>query len=174
MVLLGVGYFLCAWLGRFLSGSGGTLVSYWLPGGLLVAVLLLNPTREWLWLLLSIVPANALFDAVHDPRPLNYTVILLFCVANIVQAAIGAWLVRQFVAEKPGMTSLKEFFGLMLFSGVLGSAIGATIAASMVAGFHLGTGRLRRTWKIIWGGDIMAVLVLAPMMLVFLRARGQG
>ncbi len=166
MALLGTGYFVCAWLGGFLSGNSGTAVSYWLPGGLFVATLLLNDTRDWPWLMLAIVPANALFDLLHDPNP-KFMVILLFCLTNIIQAGSGAWLVRRFVAEKPVMASLKEFFGLMFFSGVLGSAIGATIAATMLTRFHL-AGAFEDSWKVIWGGDVMAVLVLAPLLMVFL------
>lgn len=172
MALLGTGYFICAWAGRFLSGDGGTLVSYWLPGGLFVAVLLLNDTRDWPWLMLSIVPANVLFDWLHDPRP-NAAVILLFCAANIIQAGCGAWLVRRFVADKPVMASLKEFFGLLFFSGVLGSAIGATIATTMVAGFHQGSRPFPVAWMVVWGGDIMSVLVLAPLILVCFGARSK-
>src|SRR5579859_5056319 len=66
MALLGTSYFLCAWIGEILSASGGTVVSYWLPCGLFVSVLLLNQTRDWPWLMLSVVPANALFDLLHD------------------------------------------------------------------------------------------------------------
>ena len=81
MALLGIAYFFCAWLGRFLSGGGGTMVNFWLPGGLLVSALLLNETRDWPWLMLAIVPANVLFDLLHDPSP-SFVVIALFCLAT--------------------------------------------------------------------------------------------
>jgi PAS domain S-box-containing protein len=166
MSLLCAGYFLCAWTGRFLSGSGGTVVSYWLPGGLFVTALLLAPTRDWPCLMIAIVPANALFDYWHDPAP-NLAVIFLFCVINMIQAGAGAWLMRRFVAPWPTIASLKEFFGLLLFCGVISSAIGATLAATMTTAFGVAQAPFAETWKIIWGGDIMAVLVLAPPLLVF-------
>ena len=46
VLLFGLGYFLCAEVGRFLSPAGGTYVSFWLPAGLYVAVLLLNERRD--------------------------------------------------------------------------------------------------------------------------------
>lgn len=170
MALLGTSYFLCAWLGEILSASGGTVVSYWLPGGLFVSVLLLNQTRDWPWLMLSVVPANALFDLLHDPPPVNYAIISMFCVTNIIQAGSGAWLVRRFVAEKPGLESLKEFFGLILFAGILASAVGATFASAFLKATHV-SASFANTWKIIWSGDVMAVLVMAPLILVYLGAR---
>src|ERR1039457_2731326 len=169
MALLGMGYFLCAWLGRFLSGGGGTMVNFWLPGGLLVSALLLNETRDWPWLMLAIVPANVLFDLLHDPSP-NFVVIALFCLANVIQGGSGAWLVRRLVAQKPSLASLREFFGLMFFAGILSSAITATIAATMLAHFHL-TSSFVNSWKVMWGGNAMAVLVLAPLILTFADSR---
>ena len=148
-----------------MSPGGGTAVSYWLPGGLSVAVLLMNATRDWPWLLLAIVPANSLFDLLHDPNP-NFVVIFLFCAANILQAGLGAWLVRRFVAEQPALASLPEFFGLMFFAGILGSAVGTTIGATMLKAFHL-AGSVVDSWKTLWGGNVMAVLVLAPLILSF-------
>ena len=165
MALLCLGYFVCAWLGRSISPAGGTAVSYWLPGGLFVAVLLANPTRDWPWLMASILPANIGFDLIHDPEP-NWRLITGFCTANLAQAGVGAVLVRKFIAESPRLNSLKEFFGLLFFAGVIGPALGATIGATMLV--RLGfAASFADTWEIFWGGNLMAVLVLSPLVLVF-------
>jgi len=163
--LLCLAYFVCAWLGKLLSPDSGAAVSYWLPGGLFVAALLVNPTRDWPWLMLSILPANIGFDLLHDLEPHPF-VIAGFCTANILQAGTGAWLVRRFIARTPRLASLKEFFGLILFAGGAGSAIGATIGATMLTQMHL-AGAFMPTWQVLWGGNVMAVLVLAPMILAF-------
>ena len=165
MLLLCLGYFFCAWLGRVISPAGGVAVSYWLPGGLFVAALLANPTRDWPWLMASILPANIGFDLIHDPEP-NWRLIAGFCIANILQAGAGAALVRKFVAASPRLASLKEFFGLLFFAGVVGSALGATVSATVLV--QLGwAASWASTWKILWGGNVMAVLVLSPLVLVF-------
>jgi len=168
MALLFLGYFLFAWLGRFLSGDSRTMVNYWLPGGWFVAMLLLSPTRDWPWLMLSAVPANVLFDVLHDAKP-DFGIIGFFCVANVTEAGLGAWLVRKFVAKTPTFNSLKEFFGLIFFAGVIGAAAGATIGASMLVHYHL-TNSFADSWKLMWGGDAMAVLVLTPLVLSFYNA----
>jgi PAS domain S-box-containing protein len=162
----GLGYFLCAWLGRILSGSGETVVSYWLPGGLFVSALLLNETRDWPGLMLSAVAANTLFDLLHDPNP-SLGVIALFCVSNVAAAGSGAWLVRRFVAAKPALRSLREFFGVLFLAGGVGTAIGATIAAAMLTEFRVANS-FASEWRIIWSGEMMAVLVVAPCLFAFL------
>ena len=165
MLLLCLGYFFCAWLGRVISPAGGTSVSYWLPGGLFVAALLANPTRDWPWLMASILPANVTFDLLHDPK-LNFFVMGGFCLVNILQAGSGAWLVRRFIAERPTLNSLKEFFGLLFFSGAVGSVIGATLGSLMLVHFHLASSHWE-IWRVMWGGNMMAVLVFSPLVLVF-------
>jgi PAS domain S-box-containing protein len=115
--------------------------------------------------MLAAAAANALFGLLHVPRR-NAMVILFFCLANVVQAGMGAWLVRRFVAEYPVLRSLQEFFGLLFFAGVVSPAVGATIEAAMLAGFHL-TSSFGSSWKMLWGGNVMAVLVLAPLTLAF-------
>jgi PAS domain S-box-containing protein len=172
MAMLGLGYFSCAWLSRILSGSGGTMVSYWLPGGLFVAALLLRENRDWPWLMLSAAAANACFDLLHDPDP-SFLVISLFCAANVAQAGAGAWLVRRWVTAKPALASLRELFGLIFYSGVIGSAIGATIAAPLLFELHRTTS-LQLSWQIMWGGDLMAVLVLTPLILAFFHPAHRG
>ena len=165
MAWLCLGFFFCAWLGWALSPPGGTAIGYWLPGGFFVATLLLNPTREWPWFMLAILPANIGFDLLHDPDP-HWFVIGWFCLTNISQATVGAWLVRRFVAERLTLTSLKELFGLLFLAGVVGSGVGATLGTAMLVSFKL-TSSWSQMWPILWGGNVMAVLVLSPLMLVW-------
>ncbi|HUB86901.1 MAG TPA: hypothetical protein VMB22_03345, partial [Verrucomicrobiae bacterium] len=73
--LFGVIYIFCAALGSHLSPKGGNFVTFWLPGGLFLAVLLLNPTREWPWLVLAVLPANLIFDHFYGTK---FVVILAF------------------------------------------------------------------------------------------------
>ncbi|HSY10396.1 MAG TPA: hypothetical protein VK840_05720, partial [Candidatus Dormibacteraeota bacterium] len=65
----GVAYFFCAEAGIYLSARDGALITFWLPAGLSMAVLLLNRTRDWAWFLLAALPANFIFDLLHDPKP---------------------------------------------------------------------------------------------------------
>jgi PAS domain S-box-containing protein len=113
----------------------------------------------------AIVPANLGFDLLHDSSP-KPVMLAGFCLANILQAGVGAWLVRRFIAVNPRLASLKEFFGLIVFSGGIGAATGATIGAVMLTQLHL-AGSFWGIWMLLWGGNLMAVLVLAPMILAF-------
>jgi signal transduction histidine kinase len=162
-LLFGAAYFLVAEAGRFLSVRESTYISFWLPAGLYVAVLLLNQTRTWPWLVLAAFAGNLAFDLMHGT---NLVVALLFCATNAVQSVSGAWLVRRYVAERPRLTTLKEFFGFMGIAAVLGSALGATMGATTLTAFGLSDSFVQ-SWKVWWGSNAMAILLVSPFLLTW-------
>ena len=169
-LLFGTAYFLVAEVGGYLSVRDSTYISFWLPAGLYVAVLLLNETRNWPWLALAGFAGNLAFDLVHGT---NLVVALLFCATNAVQSVSGAWLVRRYVAERPRLTTLKEFFGLMGIAAVLGSALGATMGAATLTAFGLSDSFVQ-SWKVWWGSNAMAILLVSPFLLTWASPMNAG
>ena len=110
-----------------LSVRESTYVSFWLPAGLYVGVLLLNETRTWPWFVLAAVLPNFLFDFLNGTPP---GTALGFCAADTLQALAGAWLVRRFVATWPELTTLNEFLGLMGYAAIIGPMLGAVVGAA--------------------------------------------
>lgn len=162
-VLFGAGFFICAEVGVFLSPERGRYLSFWLPAGFSMAVLLLSPTRDWKWLLLAIIPANWLFDYFfRTPFPM----IVCFWAANIVGAFTGAWMVRTFVADCPRLKTLNEFVGLILFGAVLNSMLSATIGAAALAHYGLSPS-FSHSWRALLGSNIMAILILTTFILTW-------
>ena len=163
-VLFSVAFFLCAEASRFLSVPNRPFAIFWLPAGLYVAVLLLNETRAWPWLILAALPANLAFDLTVGTKPV---VILGFFVANTVQAVTGAWLIRRFVAERPILASLKEIFGFVGFSAVLSSVLGATLGAATQVAAGV-SHSFAESWNNWWGALAMGILALSPLILTWL------
>ncbi|HXA45007.1 MAG TPA: sensor domain-containing diguanylate cyclase, partial [Candidatus Angelobacter sp.] len=56
-LLFVVATILSAKLGTLLSVSQSTYVSFWLPAGLYLGVLLVNETRDWPWFVLAAITA---------------------------------------------------------------------------------------------------------------------
>jgi integral membrane sensor domain MASE1 len=48
-LLVAIAYYACAHLGSFLSLRDSAYVTFWLPSGVFIAVLLLEPPRVWPW-----------------------------------------------------------------------------------------------------------------------------
>jgi PAS domain S-box-containing protein len=161
--LFGLAYFFCAEAGNYLSPRGGTIVTFWLPGGLFLAVLLLNRTRDWPCLVLAALSANFIFDHFYGTK---FVVIVAFFCANTVQALTGAWLVRKFVADRPALATLKEFIGLLGFAAVFSAMLGAFIGATTLVHFGFSQS-FEQSWKVWWGSNAMAILLLTPFILTW-------
>jgi PAS domain S-box-containing protein len=162
-LLFSIAYFLCADASFYLYAPGGPFIAIWLPAGLYLAVLLLNKSRDWPWLVLAVLPANLAFDLWHGTKPV---IIFTFYFANTSEAVIGAWLIRRFVAERPTLATLKEFIGVLGFSAVFSTMLGATISAGMLTA--LGSSQsFAQSWINWWTGEALAILLLSSFILTW-------
>ena len=174
-LLFCIAFFLCAEASTLVSVSGLHYMSFWLPAGLYLAVLLLNPTRSWPWLVMAALPAGLAFDLL---RHHTIAVSLGFNAANAVTAVMGAYLVRRFVAERPNLATLEQFIGIVVFAALLSTLPGAAIGAStlVLAGLSHSFAESCRIW---WGSITLTTLTLSPLLLSFcaipgFRLRGWG
>jgi PAS domain S-box-containing protein len=161
-------YFVCAECGSFLSARDSPYVSFWLPAGLYVGVLLLNGRRMWPWLALAAFPANALFDLLHGTKLVGT---LLFYCANTVQAVIGAWLVNRFAGERPTLATLREFLALLGFAAGLSTMFGAAIGAETLTLTGLSHSFMESS-KVWWGSNAMAIMLVSPFVLTWFSRSG--
>ena len=162
-VLFGAAFFLCAELGRFLSVQDSSYVSLWLPAGLYMGMLLRHPTREWPWLMLAALVAGLAFD-LRLGTP--FVTALGFYAANTVEALLGAWLVRRFVAPRLTLTTLREFLGLTGFGAIVGPVAGATVGAATLVLSGLADS-FPKAWEVWWGSNAMAILLVGPLVLTW-------
>lgn len=165
-VLFGLAFFVCAILGEYLSPRGHAYVSFWLPAGLFVAVLLLQERRDWPWLILAGLPANVCFDVL---KGVPWYLGALFYVGNTVQAVLGAWLVERFVVRRPAFRTVKEFFGYLGLAGILATLPGAALgaAALYLAGLD---GDFIQSAKVWWGSCALAILMFSPLVLMWCQS----
>lgn len=163
VVSFGIAYFIIARAAAHLSQPHWGSVSFWMPAGLSIAVLLLSCTRDWPWLLLAILPADLLFDTLRGTK---IPVILGFYCANVVGCGTGAWLVRTFVAERPQLKTLQEFIGLIAFAALGNTMLGAVIGAATLVFFGVSHSFII-SWETWWGSNVMAILVVTPFILAW-------
>jgi two-component system, NarL family, sensor histidine kinase UhpB len=91
-VFVAIAYYLGAQIGFALQSPNAPQSVLWLPNSILLAVLLITPSRQWPAYLLAAFPAHMLVAwGAGAPLP---TLALLF-VSNCADAALGACLVRR-------------------------------------------------------------------------------
>ena len=155
---MALAYFGAAKLGLALAFSTPNVTAIWPPAGIAIAALVLFGPRLWLGVALGAFLANVTTDV-----PLYTTAGIT--IGNTLEAVVGASLLRR-VGFRPSMRRLRDVFSLFLLSGVVSTAIAATIG---VASLELGgevSDDLASVWRVWWLGDMGGVLLVAPFILV--------
>jgi integral membrane sensor domain MASE1 len=160
----GLAYFAGAELGHLLSfkDQGQAFATFWPPSGLFLAALVLSGLRLWPALLLAAFVANLASDVLRHDK--SVPVSLGFCVANSLEACLGAWLLRRFVGTPLRLTRLKDVLGLACLSALLSPMCGATVGAGVVT-VAFGGDSYWSAWQTWWVTDALGVLVFAPVVL---------
>lgn len=165
ILLFGMVYYGCAATGNALI-QPGKFVSFWLPSGWFVAVLLLHRTRHWPFFVMAAIAANLAFDLVHD-KPARVS--LLFATGNSLEALTGAWLVRRLVAFTPRLVTIAEVVRFFVYSALLSTTVSAFVGATVITKL-LGGSDFWGIWRLWWSGDLMGILLVAPVVLAWLAS----
>ena len=164
-LLVCAGYFLGSKVGFALTINPSPISILWPPNSILLAALLLAPTRYWLWLLLAAFPAHLAIQLAND---LPVTMILLWFVSNCSEALIGAVCVRR-LTDGPLRFDDSRHVGVF----VLGSLVGVFVSCFLDAGFVTLVGWFEGTfwqmWRTRFFSNVLAELTLVPMIVTWAR-----
>ena len=165
LVLLAAAYAVSARLGGLLVLPPEHVSAMWPPSGVALAGLLLTRYREWPALLLASLLGGAL--AFHGGWGISPAV-LGIAGGNLLEALVGALLLRRLVRFRPSLDRVRDVLGLVGLAAV-SCAFGATLGVGLLMTREpLGTQGLWPAWRVFWIGDAMGVLVVAPLLLTWL------
>ena len=161
-LLLGLAYLAGAELGHALSfkDHDQALATFWPPSGILVAALVLSGWRSWPAMLLAAAVANLASNVLLHDRPL--LVSMGFLVADGVEACVGAWGLRRLVGLSPALRRMNDVLGLVAWSALLSTMVGATLGAAVVK-LAFREPSYWSVWRLWWTADALGVFVLAPV-----------
>ena len=165
---LGAAYLAGVVLSRLISAHHSPYLSIWLPAGVYVACLLLADTRQWPALIGAALAADI---GVDIARGNPWSISILLPLANSAQAAGGAYLFRRLVAQTTRLKSVREFLGLLGCTAALAVPLGATLGAAVVVANGIPVSYFG-FWVRWWVGNTMAILLVAPFVLVWFSGLG--
>ncbi|MDB5163735.1 MAG: hypothetical protein JWS12_353 [Candidatus Saccharibacteria bacterium] len=159
-VLLAV-YFITARVGLSLDAVSGFAALVWPPTGIALAVLIIFGFDLWPGIALAAFLVNWTTGA-----PLVAAIGI--GMGNTLEAVLGAYLVGHVIDFRPSLERIKDVLGLIGLAAVGSTLVSATIGVSSL----LLAGTVRpatygRTWLAWWVGDMLGVLVVAPLLLVW-------
>ncbi|MBJ6766095.1 MASE1 domain-containing protein [Myxococcaceae bacterium JPH2] len=163
-------YAVAARMGSLLSFAPEHVSAMWPPSGVALAVLTLSPVREWPWLMLAAVALEPVVTAeAHWPvGPAHFAI----ACGNMLEAGVGALLLRRAVRLHPAMNRVRDALGLCataLSSPALSASVGV---ATLVLAGRLTWANAPTVWRVFWVGDAMGILVVAPLLFTWNARRG--
>lgn len=148
------------------SGNGvGSII--WLPGGLAVSALLMGGNRYAYGvflgaLLVNIISMNSLWIAAA------------VAIINTFEALLAVWLLRRFEGFDRAELSTRSYLQLLLAGGIA-CVIAAVLGTDLLVISGLfSEDAFFRNLTYWWKGDVLGVVLMAPLILVWRRAPDNG
>jgi signal transduction histidine kinase len=154
-------YVIAARAGLMMDAVGGFATLVWPPSGLALAALLIFGPGLWPGVFAGAFLANLLTGA-------PVFVALGIATGNTLEAALAVYALRQIPGFQVSLERVADVVGLILLAAVLSTLVSATIGvASLYLGGIVSAGQLGETWRAWWLGDLIADLLVAPILLVW-------
>ncbi|MBS0299382.1 MAG: CHASE domain-containing protein [Proteobacteria bacterium] len=166
-----MGYALLGFLGLLLAIPPGYASPVFPAAGLALALTLVSGYRLLPGIWIGSLGLNIWVAWNHNDLTQDSIAVAVFLgVGAMLQAAIGAWLVRRFVQDRwQILMREQEIFTFFLLGGPLSCVISASVAQLTLFLFGaIGAADISWSWWNWWAGDTFGVLVFAPLSLAFL------
>jgi PAS domain S-box-containing protein len=157
-------YYLAADTSLLLAIQPGYATAVWPPSGIALAVLLASGLRLWPGIWIGAAMANFSING-------SLLLALVIATGNTLEAVSACWLARRLI-EPPLRAGFVRPESVFRFVAVVALS-GAIAATPAVGALYLSGGVLREdlaiNWYTWWQGDSVAMIVLAPFLLAWLR-----
>src|SRR5262249_11590688 len=160
-------YFGAAKLGLTMAFVAEQVTTVWPPTGIALAAILVLGPAVWPAIALGALVANL---TAHE----SIGTALAIATGNTLEAVIGGWWLRR-LGFRSSLERLRDVLGLMVFAAGISTTVSATIGvASLCLSGVQSWGAFARLWSDWWIGDAMGALVMAPLLLVWVRPSPLG
>ena len=157
VVLLAGLYAAAAWIGLRYVTTGHSVSLVWPPAGVAFAALVLLGYRYWPGVAIGAFIANA-----ATPIPLAAAVGI--AVGNTTEALLAAYLLRRVAGPRPQLEDPRQTRTLILLAAPAGAVVAALIGiTTLLVTRALDPRAALQALPIWWAGDVLGVLVVAPV-----------
>jgi len=165
LLLIGVAYFALAKMGLALASLHPSASPVWPPSGLALAAVLLWGMRVWPAVAAGAFLANATTFG-------SFTSSLAIAAGNTSEALVTAWLIARFSAGAGTFEMPSRVARFAAFAIAPGAPISATVGVwSLVLTGHANAESFAQLWITWWLGDIGGLLLVAPVIVLWVRSR---
>jgi CHASE1-domain containing sensor protein len=166
-------YFATGKLALLLAIPPGYATAIWPPAGIALVAALLLGSRALPGVFLGSFLVNLLTSFERGTTGSPLAIATAIAAGAILQAHLGAGLIRRFVGAPLELLEWKEIARFLLLGGPAGCGVGATVGvATLWFAGSIRLSELHFSWWTWWVGDVIGVVVVAPLVLIaFARPR---
>jgi PAS domain S-box-containing protein len=162
VLLVCAGYYIGALAGKSLRFPSSNLALIWPPTAILLAALLLAPTRTWWIYLVAAAPVHVLVQA-QDGVP--FWGVISQLLGNFSQALLAALIVRHF---NKGAEPFDSFRAVIIF--MVGAVIVAPVVISSIAAYLYVLSGWEHSYRYVWGARVLSnalsTLMIVPLIIL--------
>ena len=160
--IVAVGYLVGAALGLSLTFRPSPVSALWPPNAILLAALLLAPTRSWFVVLLAALPVHVFVELrAGVPLPM----IACWFVSNSSEALIGAIIMRRLSPRGDRLDTMRALSVFMLIAAPLAAFLSSFLDAAFVALNHWGAIGYWNVWRLRVFSNVLANETIVPVIL---------
>jgi PAS domain S-box-containing protein len=163
VLVINVAYYIGAQIGFALTFQPHPVSTLWPPNSILLATLLLCPSRRWWFLLLTAFPAHFLVQMNAD---IPLSMLLCWFVSNCSEALIGA-VVLQYLTGKRVRFDDTYHVGMFMFAAILGPFLSSFLDAAFVILNAYGTSTYWEVFRMRVFSNVLASFTLVPVILTW-------
>jgi signal transduction histidine kinase len=157
-------YAAIARLGLSLGAVSGFATLVWPAGGMALGTLVVFGLRLWPGVYLGAFAVNVWVGA-------PIAVALGIALGNTLEAVLGALILQRVAGSRRAFDGLRSVLALIIGAAAISTLVSATIGVlSLSAGGVIHSTRQQfETWRAWWVGDVLGDLVVAPLVIAWLR-----
>lgn len=162
VVIVAALYWIGARLGLRLAFDNRNVSAVWPPTGIAVAAFFLFGSRLWPGVL-----AGALLANITNGAPLDTSIGI--AIGNTLAPLLAGYFLRR-VGFRGELDRVADVVNIVA-AGLLGMLVSATFGTTVLQLTGALTGPYGESWTVWWIGDAMGVIIYAPAILTFVKAR---
>jgi len=160
----GAAYYLGGIVGFALTFSTHAVSTLWPPNAVLLACLLLAPTKKWWLVLLGVFPVHV---AVQLQSGVPTLMILCWFLSNTSEALIGAYCIRGLTRSQLKFDNFWDTGVFVIFAVFLAPFVSSFIDAAFVVLVGWKADAYWQVWRMRFTSNVLAELALVPFIVLW-------
>ena len=160
----GAAYYFGAIIGFALTFSTHAVSTLWPPNAVLLACLLLTPTRKWWLVFLGVFPVHV---AVQLQSGVPTLMILCWFLSNTSEALIGAYCIRGLIGSQLKFDNFSDAGVFVIFAVFLAPFVSSFIDAAFVVLVGWKPDAYWQVWRMRFTANVLAEVALVPFIVLW-------